>query len=333
MKRFVWLFLIVVIVAGLWSVGWFYAAGQVRQTVEQLAASDGTADPRLTCGTLNVSGFPFRIDVDCEQASLLADDLTVTAAGIRASVQVDNPAHVVFSARSPMATQDAFFGSASRLDFTGLQGSARLTTGDFIKGLSGDGWRIARVSLVGDGLNWVDTISADLPLAKASHAELQMIDVPELHDAATGTAALAIYAMAQDVSAQPYQIGDGDGEVQLQVTGLPDDIRRFGDADLLPAWQAAGGKIDVARINGTDGEDLIDASGTLALDANHMLEGDITYSNRGIRERLAPFVNAMILAVAAGLPQPDGTFKQALQFSGGAVRIGGIPLANLEPLY
>jgi len=333
MKRFVWLFSIVVIVAALWSAGWFFAAGQVRQSIERLAANDGDSDPRLTCGTLNVTGFPFRIDVDCEDATLVSEDLTLTAAGFRASVQVDNPAHVVFSARSPVTAEDAFYGSSNRLTFANLQGSARLTTSDFIKGLGGDGWRIARVSLVGNGLEWVDTIGAELPLAKASHAELQVIDVPELHDATTGTAALAFYAVAQDVTAPIYQIGDGDAEVQLQITGLPDDIRRLRDADLLPAWQAAGGKIEISRINATDGEDLIDASGTLGLDANRMLEGDITYVNRGIHERLAPYVNQMILAVAAGLPQDDGTFKQALQFSGGAVRIGGVPLADLEPLY
>lgn len=334
MKRFVWLFLIVVIVAGVWSAGWFFAAAQVRQGMERLAANDGEIDPRLTCGTLNVTGFPFRIDIDCADAVLVAEDLTVNASGLRLSAQVYNPTHVLVSARAPITTSDAFFGTSSRLNFADLQGSARLTTSDFIKGLGGDGWRIARVSVVGNGLDWVETTAgSDLPQARASHAELQVIDVPELHDAAAGTAALAIYAVAKDVVAPGFQINSGNGEVQLQVTGLPDDIRRFGDAGLLAAWQAAGGKIEVARINGTDGEDLIDASGTLGLDANRMLEGDITYANRGIRERLAPYVNPMILAVAAGLPQEDGTFKQALQFSGGAIRIGGIPLANLEPLY
>lgn len=334
MKRFVWLFLIVVIVAGLWSAGWFFAAGQVRQSIDQLALNDGDTDPRLTCGILNVTGFPFRIDVDCADATLVSEDLTLTAAGFRASVQVDNPAHVLVSARAPITTANAFFGTSSRLDFADLQGSARLTTSDFIKGLGGDGWRIARLSVVGNGLDWVETTAgSDLPQAKASHAELQVIDVPELHDAAAGTAALAIYALGNNVVAPGFAIADGEGEVQLQVTGLPDDIRRFGDADLIAAWQAAGGKLQVMRINGTDGEDLIDASGTLGLDANRMLEGDITYANRGIRERLAPFVNPMILAVAAGLPQEDGTFRQALQFTAGAIRVGGIPLANLEPLY
>ena len=119
----------------------------------------------------------------------------------------------------------------------------------------------------------------------------------------------------------------------VQITGLPDDLRRFDDPDLIPAWQAAGGKIEIVRINGTDGEDLIDASGTLTLDANRMPEGEITYANRGISERLAPYVNPVVLSVLAGLPQEDGTLKQALQFSGGALRVGGIPLFNLEPLF
>jgi len=333
MKRFVWLFSIVVLVAALWSAGWYFAADQVQQNLNQLAASDGSTQPKLTCGTSSVTGFPFRIDIGCEDAVLVADDLTVTAAGLRASVQVDNPTHVLFSAMSPVTAQDAFYGSQSRLSFSTLQGSARVTTADLLKGLGGDGWRIARVSLVGDGLDWVDTIGTELPLARASHAELQIVDVPELHDKAAGTAALAIYAVAKDATAPLYAINDGDGEVQLQITGLPDDLRRFADTDPIPAWQAAGGTIQVLRVNGTDGTDLIDASGTLGLDANRMLEGDITYANRGIRERLAAYLNPVVLSVLAGLPQEDGTFKQALQFSGGALRVGGIPLVNLTPLY
>lgn len=333
MKRFAWLFSIVIAVAVLWSAGWFLAVSQVQAQLTQLAANDGATAPQLTCGRSAVAGFPFRIDITCEEATLVAEDLTMTAAGVKVSAQVDNPAHLVFSARSPVTTADAFFGSSTRLDFTNLQGSFRLTNSDIIRGFSGEGWRIARVALVGDGLSWVDTIGAELPLAKASHAELQVADIAELHDKANGTAALAVYTVAKDVTAQFYQVADGDAEVQMQITGLPDDIRRFGAADFIPAWQAAGGKLDIVRINGTDGEDLIDASGTLGLDANRMVEGEISYANRGIQERLAPYVNPMVLAVIAGLPQDDGTFRQALQFSGGAVRVGGIPLANLEPLY
>lgn len=333
MKRFVWLFLIVVVVAALWSAGWFFAAGQVQDQLAALKTSDGVERPQLVCSKSDVTGFPFRLDVTCEQATLVSDDITITAAGIKASVQVDNPTHLLFSAKAPVTMADAFYGTSTRLDFTNLQGSFRVTPRDIIQGLSGDGWRIARISLVGDGLDWVDTIGTEIPLAKSSHAELQVIDLPDLHDKTAQRAALAIYAVAKDVVAPNYQLGNANGEVQLQLDNLPDDLRAFNEPTFLDDWRAAGGKVEVLRINGTDGNDLIDAAGTLALDANRMLEGDITYTNRGIRERLAPYMDPIVLSVIAGLPQPDGTLKQALQFSGGSLRIGGIPLVPLAPLY
>lgn len=334
MKRFAGLLLAVLIVAALWSAGWFYAQSQVEAEMVRLANAAGTVDdPRVTCGSSTVAGFPFRIDIGCEDATIVSDDVTVTAAGLRGSVQVDNPTHVLFSAKAPVTTSDAFYGTSTRLDFAGLQGSARLTTDNIIAGLSGEGWRVARISLVGDQLDWVDTIGADLPLAKAAHAEIQIGDIPELHDKAAGTAALAVYVVANNVNSALYDITDGNGEVQLQITGLPDDIRRFGDADAIAAWRNAGGKIEVARINGTDGDNMLDATGTLGLDANRMLTGELTYSNRGVRERLASFVNPLILSVLAGLPQEDGTFKQALQFANGNLLVGGIPLLQLAPLF
>ncbi len=334
MKRFAGLFLAVALAAALWSVGWYFASSQVSAAIAQFAANEGSAEnPRLTCARSAVSGFPFRIDVTCEEATVLADDVTVTVAGIKASVQVDNLTHLLASAIGPVTYADAFYGRSNRLTFSALQASFRITTSDILKGLSGEGWRIARISVVGNGLDWVDTIGEDLPVAKASHAELQIGDIPELHDKTAGTAALAIYFVGKDVVSPIYDLVDADGEAQLQLTGLPDDLRRFGDADLLPAWQAAGGKLEVVRVNATDGDDLLDASGTIGIDASHRVEGQLTYTNRGIRERLAPFVNPMILSVMSGLPEADGTFKQALQFANGSLLIGGIPLFQLEPLY
>lgn len=334
MNRFAGLLVAVIVVCLLWSAGWFFVQSQVRDSLATLATAPGTtAEPRLTCAQTSIGGFPFRIDIGCTEATLVADDVTVTAAGIRASVQVYNPTHVLFSARAPLTTADAFYGTSTRLDFTGLQGSARLTTDEVLAGLSGEGWRIARIALVGDGLNWTDTIGADLPLASASHAELQVGDIPELHDPAAGTATLAIYAVANQVVAPPYDIASGNGEVQLQLSGLPDDLRRFGDPAWLDAWRAAGGQLDIARVNFTDGAHLLDATGTLTLDENRMPEGELSYESRGLQERLAPFLNPMLLSILAGVPDESGSFRQALQFANGSILVGGIPLLQLAPLY
>lgn len=334
MNRFAGLLVAVILVCLLWSAGWFFVQLQVRDAVAAMAAAPGTAQaPRLTCADTSIGGFPFRIDIGCSDATLVADDLTVTAAGVRASVQVDNPAHVVFSARSPLTRADAFYGSSTRLDFDAIQGSVRLTTDNLLAGLQGEGWRIARIALVGDGLAWTDTIGTELPLASASHAELQVGDIGELHDPAAGTATLAIYAVANDVIAPPYDIASGNGEVQLQVSGLPDDIRRFGDPDALASWRQAGGRIDVARVNLTDGDHLLDATGSLTLDQNRMPEGELSYHSRGLQQRLAPFLNPMLLSILAGVPDDAGSFRQALQFANGSILVGGIPLLQLAPLY
>ena len=334
MNRFAGLLVAVVVVCLLWSGAWFFVQSQVRDNLALLASAPGTtAEPRLTCADTSIGGFPFRIDIGCTEATLVADDVTVTAAGVHASVQVDNPAHVVFSARSPLTTADAFYGSSTRLDFDAFQGSARLTTDNLLEGLSGEGWRIARIALVGDGLQWTDTIGAELPLASASHAELQVGDIGELHDPEAGTATLAIYAVANNLVAPPYEITSGNGEIQLQISGLPDDIRRLGDPALLDAWRIAGGRIEVARVNLTDGDHLLDASGSLTLDENRMPVGDLSYTSRGLQERLAPFLNPMLLSILAGVPDETGSFRQTLQFANGSILVGGIPLLQLAPLY
>src|SRR6187431_3122591 len=134
MKRFVWLLLIVLSVAGVWSAGWFFAAGQVQQALAMLEASDGVSGPQLTCAQSSVSGFPFRIDIACEEAVLVLEDTTFAAGGVRVSVQADNPTHVLFSARSPITTDDAFYGQSTRLAFAQFQGSARIVAADLLKG-------------------------------------------------------------------------------------------------------------------------------------------------------------------------------------------------------
>lgn len=335
MKRFVALLVVVLLVAGLWSAAWFYAAGEVRSQVAALALNDGETAPQLTCGGFEVTGFPFRFDLTCTDAVLISNDVMVTVPGIKSSLLVYNPTHVLVSASAPIGIADAFTGSESRLSFTGLQASLRVTAADLFKGFSGEGWRVARASLVGDGIEWVDTIAAEMLFAKASHAEVQIVDMPEWHDKAAGLSGLAAYVTAKDVVAPLYDIAAGEAELQAEVTGLPDDLRVFAEPDIVSRWQAAGGRLNLVSLKGTAGAEMIDASGTLGLDASHMLEGDVTYTTRGIKERFqaSPMIDPISLTILTGLPQADGTLKQALQFNGGAVRVGGIPLLKLEPLY
>ncbi|HTO29071.1 MAG TPA: DUF2125 domain-containing protein, partial [Devosia sp.] len=67
-KRIILLGVAVVAVIMLWSAAWLVLSGVIKQNIGALASADGVTTPSIACGTLEVSGFPFRFDVDCQTA-------------------------------------------------------------------------------------------------------------------------------------------------------------------------------------------------------------------------------------------------------------------------
>lgn len=335
LRKFAWLAVVVVLVVGGWSAGWLYVAGEARAQIDSLAANDGEAAPRFACGTLNVSGFPFRFDIDCAEATLLDRDLTVTFSGLRASVLAYNPAHMIVSARGPFAYADAFSGSQRRLDFSKLEGSLRLTAADPIKGLGGEGWRIARLSVDADELIVTDIVAGNVFEASASHIEAHLVDMPEQFDRAAGTAALAQYVAIEGLTLPGATIGDADLTLESQLTGLPADLRDLGVDDAVRNWQAAGGTLKVTRLAGNQAspEEAFDVNGEFRLTGGGYVEGQLNYTTKGVLDRLNQIVPTMQLAMLRGAPQADGNFANSLTVNDGQVRLLTFVFAELPPLF
>ena len=335
MRKFAWLAVVVVLVVGGWIAGWLYAAGEARTQIEQLASNDGETAPRFTCDRLNISGFPFRFDLDCSDATLVDRDLTVTFAGLRASVLAYNPAHMIVSAKGPFAYADAFSGSQRRLDFSKLDGSLRLTAADAIKGLSGEGWRVARLSVEADELIVTDIVAGNVFEASTRHIEAHLVDVPEQLDRSAGTATLAQYVAVEGLTLPGVTIGDGDLTLEAQLTGLPADIRDFGVGDAVRNWQAAGGTLKVARLAGTQSspEEAFDVNGEFRLTGGGYVEGQLNYTTKGVLDRLSQIVPTVQLAMLRGAPQPDGSFANSLTVNDGQVRLLTFVFAELPPLF
>jgi hypothetical protein len=331
MRKIIFLLLLVVLVAGAWTAGWFYAAGQLRQMVTALGTDDGTG-PALTCDQLAVGGYPFRLDLDCRGATMVDGDLTATLAGLRASVLVYNPTHAILSAQAPAAFADAFTGSRSRLDFTGAQASVRLLTGNPLSALQGQDVRLERASLVADGVTWTDTVAEEMQLAKADHVELHLLDVPERHDPQRGLAALAAYATATGVTAPGVGIDDGETSVEAELSGLPDELAAFAAPNLAQRWHEADGQLRLFSVKGTAAEEFFEASGTLSLDSAARPEGQIKLASRGLVERLGNLVPPEWRGLVLGSPDYDGTYSQTLTLRGGIVLAGLIPVASLPAL-
>ncbi|MGV3491613.1 MAG: DUF2125 domain-containing protein [Devosia sp.] len=335
MRRIVWLTIAVVIVVAGWSTGWLFAAGELKKQVDQLALNDGETAPRFTCGTLNISGYPFRFDLDCVDGTLVDQDLTLTFPGLRASVLAYNPTHVIFSGRGPFTWADAFSGSQRRLDFTALNGSLRLTAGDFIRGFSGETWRLARLSVEGDELTVTDVVAGDVFEASARRFEAHLVDVPEQLDLAAGTATLAEYVKVEGLTLPGVTIYDADFTLDAQLTAIPADLRDLATADPVRDWQARGGTLKLAQLAGTQAspEESFEITGDLRLNGGGYVEGQLDYKTKGALDRLSAVVTPINLAMLKGAPQPDGTFANTLNIADGQVKLLTFVFMILPPLF
>jgi len=313
-------FLFIVVIA--YTAVWFWAAWQASAYVRTLETADGVSTPRVVCEDFRISGYPFGFDATCRGATIQTGDLTITAGVVQAAAEVYRPTHVIAFAESPVTFDDAFTGSRSRLDFDSAQASARL-----------DGWRIGRVSVVVDAPAWTETLIGDRLLAQASRLEAHLLDMPEQHDAEAGLASLAQYVAVEGVNAPGADIADGRATFEAEITNLPDDVRLYGDADLLRRWQAANGRFNLVGLRGDDGGNFFTATGHLALDSAGRPEGQLQLSSRGVVERLGPMFPEQYRQWILGTQAADGSYSQTLNIAAGMVFSGLVPTGVIPPLF
>lgn len=321
-KRIIILGSVVIAFIVLWSAAWLVLAGVVKQNIDALALADGVVTPSLTCETLGVGGYPFRFDADCVNARIVSGDVVVDVPGIRASIRVYAPTHLLASALGPVQLTDNFTGTRNGVTWSTLETSIRL-----------DNWRIARASISGKDVVWSDTLFGDAVIAQSPLVELHLFDIPEQHDAERQVAALAVYARAQGLAWPGLTLTDTNAEIQLEMSGLPDDVRAWGEPTLLPSIQQAGGKLNVVSIHATDGASTLDASGALGIDEQALLDGQIAITSTGVADRIGPMIEEPWRTLVLGTPGADGVHTNQLTFKAGAVFSGLVPIAAVPPLY
>jgi hypothetical protein len=322
MRRITILAAVIAVVVVLWSGAWLYGASVIRQQAEALSQGDGAGVPRLTCEELDVGGWPFWFDATCTNATVASGDLSAEIPEVKATVLVYDPFHLVAVATGPLTLADAFTGSREKLSWGSLEASARLT-----------GWRIARISVIADDLALDGAVGGgDVPLARATHAEAHLLDIPGRHDATRGLAALAAYARLDGLAAPGLAIAGANATFEADISNLPDDVRTYGDADLLRRWQAAGGKLKLVRLKGTEGDQSFEATGDLTLDTEMRPAGQLAIHSRGLVERFGTLVPEQWRGAVLGNPAADGSYSQALTLSNGVIFAGLIPLGTLPSL-
>jgi hypothetical protein len=278
---------LVVIAAIGWSAFWFYAASQVDHEVDVWRAREAKAGRVTDCGKRSVAGFPFRLEVTCEDASVTlvsqtahgveggAADAPVTArlGKILVIGQIYTPGLLIAEFTAPATL-------AARGEPPAMQVNWK-TARSSIAGLPGIPQRVA---LVFDqpALDRVNSGVA-VPLARAAHAELhtQLAASSTPEHPVIDVAVDLTQASVQDIHpalAQPF-----DALIGARLTGLRDFSPKPWPARFREI-QAAGGKIMIERARIQQGDMIATANGSLGLTSGGHLDGELQMTVAGFAQ-------------------------------------------------
>ncbi len=278
--------LVLVLAAG-WSGFWFYAASKIDDALDGWRAREAKSGRIYDCTNRSVGGFPFRLEVHCNGASVSLVSQTAEQAASRTPItarladifviaQIYDPSLIIAEFTGPVTFTDigqqpSFVAnwSKGRASVVGLPFSPQRTSFDF------DNPALDRMS--GD---------QQVPLIRANHmefharlAEGSVADNPVIETVLqlNGASVQGVHAVLQD----PF-----NADIRGQIRGLK---------DLSPKpWpvrfreiQAAGGRIDITQSRVEQGDLLSLAAGSLSINANGKLDGQLEMTVAGL-EKIIP---------------------------------------------
>jgi hypothetical protein len=277
---------LLLIAAAAWSAFWFYSASKVDQTADAWRAREARSGRIYDCARRSVAGYPFRLEVRCDGASVSlvsqTAEQTATQTPVTAKLgeilivsQIYDPKLLIAEFTAPATIsgpgQPSMIAnwSKARSSVAGLPGVPQ------------------RISLVFDdpAIDRTDG-SALAPLARARHIELHGRPVegstPDHPDIET---VLRIeQGSVQEL--HPLLATPFDAEVRTILTGLKDFSpkpwpQRFRDI------QAAGGHVEIVQSRVQQGDLIAVASGSLGLSAEGRLDGELQMTVAGLDKVIA----------------------------------------------
>ena len=281
-----------------WSAFWFYAASEVGVRADAWRAREAQSGRNYDCGKRSVAGYPFRLEVSCEDASVTLVSQTAGAAApftarlseIMVIAQIYQPNLLIADFKAPATIADR--GEAPSMKVNWSTGRSSIT------GLPNNP---QRADIAFDNPS-IDRINGPVqtPVAKASHVELHgriaegsAQDHPVIETVfqiASGT-----IQEVHPLLAQPF-----NADVQTKLSGLKDFSpkpwpERFREI------QAAGGHVEIVRSRIQQGDMIAVAAGTLGLNANGRIDGELQMTVAGI-EKVIPALGIEKM-LEEGVPQ------------------------------
>jgi hypothetical protein len=288
---------LVIIAAAAWSAFWFYAASEAGVRADAWAAQEAKAGRIYACGKRSVAGFPFRFEVRCEDASVRlvsqtagSELFTARLGEIMVIAQVYQPKLLIAEFKAPATLSDRGQPPSMKVNWTLGQSS--------VYGLPDIPER-ASIEFNNPSIDRVNGPVAT-PLAKAGHVELhgRRADGSTTDQPVIETALQIKGGSVEEV--HPLLAAPFDADIQTRLTGLKDFSPKPWP-ERFRELQAAGGHVEIVRSRIQQGDLVSVAAGTLSLNAQGRIDGELQMTVAGI-ERVIPALGIEKM-LEEGVPQ------------------------------
>lgn len=276
-RRYIVLLLAFLVLVVGWTGFWKLAAEKAQQTIDGWRAREATSGRIYNCGSQTVGGYPFRIEVTCDKASALFREppIELKADSLLVVAQVYQPGLIISEFHGPLTIgepgKSPEFLASWRLAQSSVRGTpaapqqASLVFEDPIVDRVNDRERqnFLRARHIEIHGRIAEGSAASRPIIEVA-LQLAQVSLPALHPAAI----------------QPI-----DANAIASLRGL-NDFSPKSWAARFREIQASDGRIDVTQLRIQQGDILAVGAGTLSINRNGRLEGQLRIAMAGIDQFL-----------------------------------------------
>ena len=278
---------LLLIAAAAWSAFWFYAASQVDVAADAWRAQEAKAGRIYDCARRSVAGYPFRLEVRCDGASVSLVSQTAGQAGTQAPITAELGEILVVAQVYDPKLLIAEFTAPATISDRGQQPSIVVNWSKARSSVVGLPAVPQRASIVFDDPE-VNRFNGSLqaPLARAKHVELHgRLAEGSVADHPVIETVLKIEGGSlQEV--HPLLAAPFDADVRTMLSGLKDFSPKPWPVRFREI-QAAGGHVEIVQSRVQQGDVIAVGAGTLGLTANGRLDGELQMTVAGL-EKVVP---------------------------------------------
>jgi len=293
--------ILLLIAAAAWSAFWFFAASQVDARADAWRAQEAKSGRVYDCAKRSVAGFPFRLEVRCDGASVTLLSQTAAQAAAQSPITAQLGEILVVAQVYDPKLLIAEFTAPATISDRGQQTSMIVNWSKAHSSVVGLPAVPQRASITFDDAS-VSRVDGPVqaPLAGAKHVELhgRLAEGAALDRPVIETVLQIAGGSVQGL--HPLLVQPFDADVRTMLSGLKDFSPRPWP-DRFREIQAAGGHVEIVQSRIAQGDLIAVAAGTLGLTAEGRLDGELQMTVAGI-EKVIPALGIEKM-LEEGVPQ------------------------------